>query len=221
MEFSVATSFIILALHPDKGRIMIDNLHFRYTLTGAVIMDFVEKGEIKFIENKIVPSFRRNGVSYHDIFAEKIENSGRNRKISHWIQVLVRKSRLVFRDNIEQLINKGIVRHEKRYFLNIIPYNRYFIYDPDIRSKLIVELREILLNGKAADKRQSMMIGLIKASESYRILSESREERRIIKRKCGEFVASDIVATETAEAIRQVQIAMTAAVAASTVAAHR
>jgi len=46
MESTVTTQFVILCLHPDKGRIMVDNIHFRYSLTGAVLMDFPDQEEI-------------------------------------------------------------------------------------------------------------------------------------------------------------------------------
>ncbi len=46
MEPAVTTQFVILSLHPDKGRIMIDNIHFRYSLTGTVLMDFLDQEEI-------------------------------------------------------------------------------------------------------------------------------------------------------------------------------
>jgi hypothetical protein len=221
MEYSVSTGFIIMAIHPENGRIIIDNMHFRYALTGAVIMDFLANGEITLNDKKVIPSFRKNGVNYHDIFAEKIENSRNNKSISRWVQVLVRKSRLVFRENIDLLVNRGIIRHEKRYFLNIIPYNRYYFSNPEIRNQMINELREILLHDKQADKKQIMLIGLIKAAQAFRILAKERNEKYILKRKCNEYMARDVVASEIDKAIKQVQAEIIAAVTAATAAAHR
>jgi hypothetical protein len=135
--------------------------------------------------------------------------------------VLVRKSRLVFRENIDLLVNRGIIRHEKRYFLNIIPYNRYYFSNPEIRNQMISELREILLHDKQADKKQIMLIGLIKAAQSFRILAKERNEKYILKKKCNEYMARDVVASEIDKAIKQVQAEIIAAVTAATAAAHR
>jgi hypothetical protein len=215
MELQITTRFILLALDPDKGRIRIDNLHFRYTLCGSVLMDFFANGEMSLQEKKVIPSFRRNGVQWHDVCAQRIEDARRNRSIAFWIRNLVRKSRFVFDENIRQLVNMGIVRHERKYFLNIIPYNRYYITNSTARNELIMKLRGILIDGKAAEKEQKMLIGLIRASRAFRLLSDERSERRLIRIRCRELSSSDQVSTETDLIIRHIQMAVAASVAAA------
>jgi hypothetical protein len=215
MELPLTTRFILLALDPDKGKIKIDDLHFRYTLCGSILMDFFANGEITLSEKKVIPSFRRNGVQWHDVCAQRIEEANRNKSIGYWVRNLFRKSRFVFDENIRQLANQGIVRHEKRYFLNIFPYNRYFITNSSVRIELIMKLRGILLDGKTADREQKMFIGLIRASRAFRLLAEERSERRIIRIRCKELSSGDQVASETDIVIRQVQMAVTASVAAA------
>ena len=124
MELSLPSAFIILALNPNKGRIVIDHLHFRYTLTGAVLLDLYASGEITLDQKKIIPSFKRNGSELHDMIAEKMESAGRNWSISRWLQVLTRKRKEIFNEYTGSLIRSGILTHERKYFLNIIPYNR-------------------------------------------------------------------------------------------------
>jgi hypothetical protein len=129
MEASVTTQFVILTLHPDKGRIMMNNIHFRYSLIGAVLMDFLDLEEISLSNKRLVPSFRKNSDLIHDMFAEKIKRSSKPRRVSHWVRSLSGKSR-----------------------------------------------------------KQSMMIGLIKASLSYHLLAKEKDERRVLRRKCNEFM---------------------------------
>lgn len=219
MEASVTSQFIILSLHPEKGRLLIENTRFRYCLIGSLLMDFLDNGEISLSENKLIPSFRKNGDQIRDMIAERIEKSSRPRRISYWVRILSMKSRLVFRENINMLINKGIVRHEKRYFLNIFPYNRYFISQSSIRAGIIEEIRNILLFDKSANRRQSMLIGLIKASQAYNLLATEKRERRIIRKKCNEFLQKDVMTSEIDKAISEVQAAIIASVAATSAAA--
>jgi hypothetical protein len=219
METTIAKQFVILALHPDKGRIIIENIYFRYSLTGAVLMDFLDNGEISLSNNRLVSSFRKNGDPTHDMFAEKIERSSKPRRVSYWVRSLTSKSRFVFREIVNSLINKGIVRHERRLFLNIFPYNRYFITDRSIRNRIIEEIRDILLYDKPASRKQTMLIGIIKASGSYRLLAKEKEERKILRKKCDTFMQKDVMTSEIDRAIREVQAAIIASVTAASVAA--
>jgi hypothetical protein len=218
MELTITSRFIILALNPQKGRIIPDDLHFRYSLSGSVLMDFFTNGEITLSGKKIIPSFRRNGIAAHDLWVARIEEAGRNRSISYWVRTLGRKKRLILKENIRLLVNGGLIRHEKRYFLNFIPYNRYFITKPELRNELIRELRGILLESRAASKEQKMLIGLIRASQAYSVFSEERKEKRTIRQRCKEFLATDDFASETDIVIREVQLAITTAVIAATAA---
>jgi hypothetical protein len=218
MEITVTTQFVILSLHPDKGRILIDNMRFRYSLTGAVLMDFLDNGEISLNNLRLVPSFRRNGDMIHDMIAEKIERSSKPRRVSYWVRSLSGKSKIIFKETVNLLINRGILRHERRYFLNIIPYNRYFLTENKIRTGIINEIREILLHDKPADRKQSMLIGLIKASQSYNLLAKEKGEKKILRIKCNDFLQKDVMTAEIDKAISEVQAAIIACVTAATVA---
>lgn len=215
MELPITTKFIILALDPEKGKVRIDDTYFRYSLCGAILMDFFVNGEISLSEKRVIPSFRRNGVQWHDICVERIEKANNNKNIAYWVRNLVRKYRFVFDENIRQLVNLGIVRHEKKYFLNIFPYNRYYIINPSVREELIMKIRGILLDGKTADKELKMIISLIIASRSFRLIADDRTERRLIKSRCKELTSSDSLANETDLVIRQVRMAITSTVMAA------
>lgn len=219
MDTNITSQFLIFSLDPEKGRVVIENIRFRHSLIGAVLMDFLDSGEISLSENRLIPSFRKNGDKIHDMLAERIEKSSRPRRISYWVRILAMKSRFVFRESINSLINKGVIRHEKRYFLNIFPYNRYFITQKNIRTVIIEEIRNILLYDKSSTRKQSMLIGLIKASQSHNILALEKGERKIIRKKCNEFTQKDAMASEIDKAIHEVQAAIVASVAASSAAA--
>jgi hypothetical protein len=215
MELTITARFIILALNPEKGKLIPDDLHFRYSLAGSVLMDFFTNGEITLSGKQVIPSFRRNGIAAHDLWASKIEEARRNRSISYWVRTLGRKRRIVLRENIRLLVNAGLIRDEKRYFLNLFPYNRYFITKPEIRTQLIRELKGVLLEGRNASKEQKMLIGLIRAAQAFKILADDRRERWAIRKRCKEFMTGDDFASEADIVIRQVQLAVTTSVMAA------
>jgi golgi phosphoprotein 3 len=219
MEFPLTSQFLIISLHPEKGRIMIDGTHFRYTLTGAVLMDFLLNGEISLNKNRMASSFWKNGDLIHDTFADIISGTSKPKRISYWVRRLTRKRRLIFKETLNPLVDKGVIRHERRYFLNIIPYNRYFIRDISLRSGIIDEVRNVLLHNKTATSKQLMLLGLIKASGSYRLLAKEKGERRLLRKRCDELLKNDAMATEIDKAIREVQAAIIGSVTAATAAA--
>ena len=172
MDHSVAEQFVILALNPEKGRVTLDSIHFRYSLTGALLMDYLDHGEFTIENKRIIPSFMINGEVVHDMVAEKIMKSGRNRRISTWISRLTNKSRLIFREITNTLEKQKIIRIEHKKFLNIFPYRRYWFNDKSIRTNLIEQLRGILLYGKQPGKKEIMLLGLVEAARAYQSFQE-------------------------------------------------
>jgi hypothetical protein len=220
MNIPVSKLFVILALNPEKGRVAIDNIHFRYSLTGALFMDYYEQGEFTVENKRIVPSFKKNGEVLHDLFADKIMNSGKNRRISIWINRLTHKSRLIFREIISSLEKENIIRIEQKKFLNLFPYKRYWFTDNRVRTNLIELLRGILLYGKQPGKKEIMLLGLIEASGAYRLLSRERGESKLLRKSNSKFLKGDIISSEISQVIREIQAGIIASVTAASVAAH-
>jgi hypothetical protein len=220
MDNSVAEQFVILSLNPEKGRVSIDNIHFRYSLTGALLMDYLEREEFKVENKRVIWSFTMTGDAIHDMFAERIMNSSGNWRISFWIRRLTRKSRLVFREIISSLEKQRLISIEQKKFLGIIPYKRYWFIDTNVRSGIIERLREILLYGKQPGKKEVMLLGLVEASKAYRLLSREKGEVKILRKKNTEILKGDLISSEISQAIREVQAAIAASVTAATVAAH-
>jgi len=218
MEFSFAKQFLILALNPEKGRVSISSIHFRYTLTGSFLMDYLDNGEISISNKRIIPSFRMNTDAVHTMIGDRISASSRNKRISYWISRLTNKSRFIMNNLTLNLQQERILTIEHKKFLGIFPYKLYWLIDKGIRSALIETLRGILIHGKQPDKREMMLLGLIEASRSYKLLSrESGEARRMRKRNL-ELLKGDIISAEINQAIREVQAAVAASVMAATMA---
>lgn len=215
MDLSITRQFVILSIHPEKGRVTIQSTYFRYAVIGAYFMDFLKRGEISLTDKRLTHSFRKNGEPLHDSIAERIERSARPKRISTWISRFSQKSKLIYRETIDSLVSSGILRHEKRYFLNIIPYNRYFFNDLRLRNEIIEGLRGVLLNGRDVTSDQLMLIGLLKASGSHSVLARAREEKRILRKRCTLLMDKDEMSSEIDKSIREVRAAIASAVAAS------
>ena len=219
MENSVAELFVILALNPKKGRLSIDSIHFRYTLTGAILMDYLDGEEFKVDNKRVVPSLKINDDAIHHLFADRIMKSSKNRKISYWIRSLTRKRRFIFSEMVKTLEKKRIIRIEQKSFLNIFPYKRYWFVDLSIRDKIMEALREILLYGKQPGKKEIMLLGLVDASRAYRLMTKERGETKTMREKNAILLKGDAMTAEISQTIKEVRAAIVASVAAAA-AAH-
>ena len=220
MSNSVAELFVILALNPEKGRISLDSIHFRYSLTGALLMDYYDAGEFTVENKRIIPAFRKNSDLLHDMIAERIMGSSKNRRISTWVSRLTNKSRFIFREITASLGKSQILRIEQKKFLNIIPYKRYWFNDKSVRINLIELLREILLYGKHPGKKEFMLLGLVEASRAYSLISRERGESKILRKKNSELLSGEMIGAEISQAIRDVQTAIMVSVTTAAFAAH-
>ena len=220
METSITKQFIILSLHPEKGRILIQNTYFRYGLAGAVLMDFLNRGEISLENKRVRTSFRRNGEVIHDLVADMMEKSSRPKRVSYWLGKISMKSRRIFRESINSMISACIIRHERRLFLNIMPYNRYFFYSQNTRNEIYEGLRNVLLHDRAPSTEQLMLIGLLKATRSSSILAKHREEKQPLRRMCDKVGKENVMSSEIDKAIREMQSAIVSSIAISAAVSH-
>jgi hypothetical protein len=220
MDNSVAEQFVILSLNPEKGRVSLDSIHFRYSLTGALLMDYLDQEEFKLENKRVVWSFRMTGDTIHDMFAERIMNSSGNWKISFWIRRLTRKSRLIFSEIIKSLEKRKLISIEHKKFIGIFPYKRYWFLDNGIRNGIIERLREILLYGKQPVKKELMLLGIVEAARAYRLLSREKGEARILRKKNNEILKGDVMSAEISKAVREVQAAIVTSVITATIAAQ-
>jgi len=220
MDNSVAEQFVILALNPEKGRIAISGIHFRYSLSGAILMDYLAGEEFRVEEKRVIPSLRLNDEAIHALFSDMIMKSSRNRRISYWVRRLTTKSRFIFGEMTRSLENQGMIHIEQKKFLNIIPYKRYWLKNKSVREKIIEELRDILVRGRQPEKKELMLLGIIEASEAYRLISRERGESRLLRKKNKSLLKNNVMSNEISQAIREVQAAIATSITAASMAAN-
>jgi hypothetical protein len=220
MDHSVSELFIILAINPKKGRVTLNNMHFRLALAGAIIMDFLALGEVRIDNKRIIPSFKENGNKLHDTFAGWIMKSRKNRRISFWIKRLGYKNRFTFREIINKLEKERVIRIERKKFLNFIPYSRYWLTDISIRKNLIERLRGILLYSKKPEEKDIMLLGLVDTSRAYSHISMERGESRKLRKLNAKLLKGEVISAEINQAIREIQAAVVLSITAASAAAH-
>ena len=220
MDFSIAEQFVILTLNPEKGRVAIDSTHFRFSLTGAILLDYMDGEELRVEDKRVIPSLKINDDAIHLMFSDKIMKSSRNRKLSYWIYRLTNKSRFIFSEMTKSLEKRRVIQIEHKKFLGIIPYKRYWFLNKSIRTDLIESLRGILFYGKKPGKKELMLLSILQAARAHSILSKERGEIKIFRQKCTELLKGDNVGTEINQTFKEVQNAIESSITAAMIASH-
>jgi golgi phosphoprotein 3 len=212
MDFSVAELFVILSIRPEKGRVHLRNNSFYYSLTGALLLDYLENGEIKVENRRLIPFFRKTHDPFHDIIEERIMKSDKNRKISYWIEILSTKSKLAFKEVCNSLTKKRIIRIEQKKFLGIIPYKSYWFTDLSERDNLVENLRNVLIYDRKATNKEVMLLSLVKTSGAYSLLSRERGESGMLRKKNSAFLEGINLNPDLALAIKEIQTAIASSI---------
>jgi hypothetical protein len=217
---STPEKFILLAHHPAKGRYVISQLHLKYGLAGALLLELTLDGSAEMREDRLV--LRRKPETRNALLNEitgMLSDSSRPRKIRYWIRQLARRQRRYQRDILNDLHRRRIVRIVQRRFLGWIPYRRSYLIGNKIHQDLIREIRKNILQKEDPSNEWVAAMGLIEACKMHRILSQDRSERKMIRKKLKLILKESPIASDVDKAIRQVQAAIVASVAASSAAA--
>lgn len=215
MNYSVAIQFLILALNPEKGRVTIESTHFRYSLTGAILLDYMDGEELRVEDKRIIPSLRINDDAIHHMLAGKFMKSTRNRKISYWISRLTFKHRFILVEMTKSLEKERVIRIEHKKFLGLIPYKKYWFLNNSVRDQIIEQMRGILLYGKKPDRKELMLIAILHAARAHKVLSRERGESKILRQKCTEIMKDNQISSEISQTVREVNSAITESIAAA------
>ena len=219
-KLCISEKLLLIAHHPDKARFRIPEIHLKYGLIGALLL------ELSLVERLVLED--NNTVVKHQpppadpILKEMVEKMGAQgtpRKIKFWIRRLAQKSARYKWQRLQELEEKRVVRIEHRKFLGLIPYRRSFLINKKLQYDLIRETRNSIMQQGAPDREQQVILGLVEACRMNKIISRERSERKMIKARLKAIMKESPVAADVDLTIRQVQAAIVGAVAASGAAA--
>jgi hypothetical protein len=219
-HLSTPEKFLLLAHHPMKGRFMISEIHMKYGLIGAMLLEMSLHGTIRLENGKLVHQMERSEEQH--ILAEvyrQIREVSKTRSIRYWIRKLAMRSGHYKWLIVSSLEKKRILRMEQRKFVGLIPYKKSHLMNSKLRYDLIREVRKNILQKAEASDEWLVLMGLIEACKMYNLISLDSSERKIIRKKLKLILKESPIAEGVEQTIRQVQAAIIGAVAATSAAA--
>lgn len=218
-NLSLAEKFLLLAMHPEKTRYLVGDQALIAGLTGAILLDLTLEGKLEIQNNLLHAISNKSEVSKtHNKFLNIIYNFPKKRKIRTWIQRLTNKSQSNRKYLLQDLKVKGFVKIRHKRFL-FIPYIKASLIRKSERSKMISEIREILIYSKKPSAEMAPLLGLVAAGRMFRVIAKNRKEIKDFRKKLKEIMKSDLIASGVNQVISEMQAAVTAAVLASTMVA--
>ncbi len=218
MEKTLNTSekFVLLAHHPEKGRLVIPRQYFQYGLAGAILLDLCLDGRIGIDNGRITPKPGKTPADpVKNEVMQMINDSARPRKAGYWVRKIAFRYSRYMRQIMTVLTGKRIIRIEETMVLGIIPWRRSYLTESYTRSNLIRQLKNDILVYRGNPGDSSALAGLVEACRMRRILSTDREELKMIKSQIKRILNDNQISDIVAQTIRQVQAAIIASVTTS------
>lgn len=218
MEKTLNTSekFLLIAHHPEKGRLVVSRQYFRYGLAGAILLDLCLDGRLGIENGRIIP--RPGNTPADPVKSEVIQmitESTRPRRAGYWVRKLAFRYNGYLNQIRTVLAGKRLLRIEETRLLGIIPWRRSYITESYTRSNLIRQLKNDILVYRGDAGESSALAGLVEACRMRRILSTDREELKMIRSQVKKILKDSPVSDAVAQTIRQVQAVIIASVTAS------
>lgn len=213
---NISEKFVVLAHHPEKGRLVISRQYFQYGLAGAILLDLCLDGRIGIDNGRITPKPGNTPADpVKSEVMQMINDSARPRKAGYWVSKMAFRSRRYLRQIMTVLTAKRIIRIEETMLLGIIPWRRSYLTESYTRSNLVRKLKNDILVYRGDPDDSSALTGLVEACRMRRILSTDREELKMIRSQMKRILKDSPVSDVVAQTIRQVQAAIIASVTAS------
>ncbi len=218
MELNTLEKFIIITHHPQKWWFRIQQINLKYGISGAFLLELALKKLID-LENKKVklnPKTKSIDEAYplFDELFEKMTASRREHRPKYWIQRFGRRSHKLKWVLLTGLEKKRLIRIRHLKFL-WIPFRRSYLIERNTRESLLSKLRESIVYRKEKSDEDIAILGLIEACKMYRILSPDRSKRKQIRKELRSVLKESPVSLIVADTIKQTQMAIAMAVAAS------
>jgi hypothetical protein len=218
MELNTIEKLLLISHHPEKWWFKITQIHLKYGIAGAILLELALRKNIVLVDSKIQvnPESNPEYKDYH-IFEEivkTIELSRRLHKPKYWIQKFGRQPRKFKWIFLEGLQKKRLIRIKHLKFL-WLPYRRSYIADTNMRQMLIRSLKEILVYKKPKTESDIAILGLVEACKMYRIIEPDRSKRKVIRQELKQVIKESPISEILASTIKQIQVAIAMAIAAS------
>ncbi|PWK90923.1 Golgi phosphoprotein 3 GPP34 [Lentzea atacamensis] len=188
---------MLLFIDEDDGRVLMDTTSIHNALAGAVLLELVNAGRVAFEPDGKKLAVVDPAPLPNEFLQESLSRLNKPMKP----QRAVERLRTHVRDNVmAQLEGRGVLSVEKTKMLGIFPTKSYVIQDRRAISDVRDAVGDVAFGHRAPDERTGALISLLYA----------------VNARAKEISAANWTGAAVQKAMEAVQVAVMAAVVAST-----
>ena len=177
-------------------------------LAGAVLIELAAKGRID-LESPAVSVLDSTPVG-DDVLDQSLDllaSTRKTRRVGYWVRRLSRSAKLIWRDALRQLCEKGILEKTESRFMGLIPIRRYHVRDIEANRVVRKRLTDAARDPSPPASPEFSVVVLLEASGQLRRLlpkNDLKEARKRIR----QISRANLAVRAVAAQIRQTNFVM-------------
>jgi hypothetical protein len=208
----IAEDLVLLLLHPEVGRPVVDGTSLDRAIGGALLLDLSLRERLTAAGDgakaRLSVDPRPTGDELLDAAVTRL-GSGPLRA-QKAVERLSRKNR---EPVLERLAARGLVRRKRSKVLGLFPVTSWPAVDRGPRKELRGRVAAVLVDRKPPDQHTALLISLLHAVKAeHKVVDGPRRE---VRARAKEVAAGHWAGTAVRKAVEAVQAGMAAAVAVS------
>jgi hypothetical protein len=219
-ELTFLQKIVLLALD-DKGWFGSSEHKIKFGLVGAILFELYKHGRIKFVNDEVVVV---NAKSTDDVILDRVLNliktSKKQRSLRSWIQRIVYKKLLLRKTVLKQLLHAKVIGREE-YSLMVVFYQTKFpLLNVELKRKIQEQIYESIVSGSVFTDYEVMMLVVMNNCKMVRKNFGGYIQYIKLRGRINEITQFKSPGTETEEAIKLLQTAISRAIMTSNVSIH-
>lgn len=216
---TTAKKLKLLAHKADKPGYLIDPNSVYIGFVGAILLDLASEKCINLSGDKLEVLQHTTDLSEtHQMVLTELIDSKKERTLKRWVSRLGQRGRKYVKHFNQQLEQEGSIQIIKKKFL-FIPYTQIQLLDIKTKAQLVHDLRSVIFNQNPLPEENEVILSLVAACKMYKAIAFNKEERKQAKLRLKEIIKDGSVSQNVDKVIKEMQAAIVATMAASTVAA--
>jgi len=217
MEIRLIEKFVLIAIDPKTGRLLIDSLSLNYGIAGAILLEMSELNKIAIKDRKIfVSDDKYSNDLIIDECSKLIANSKKLHKSKYWVNKIGNRANRFKKVILNDLNKKKIVFFKKKSFLwGLISVKRYPSSNVKIINDLKQKLKSIVLDNQKSDLESLLLLSLMNSCKLSHVLFISKKEYRKANKRIKELVREIEISNEVGHVIKEIQAAVLIATTSS------
>ena len=209
MNLSIAETFALQLLDRGSGRFRHGTLFsISPALAGAVLMELAARGRID-LENPAVSVLDPTpvGDDVLDQSLDLIASAKKTRRVAHWVRRLSKSAKLIWRDALRKLCQRGILERRESKFLGLVPVRRYHVKDGRTDQMIRERLTEAARGPSPPAGQDFSVVILLESSGHLRRLLP-KKDLKAARKRVRQISRSNLAARAVTAEIRKTNAAM-------------